>query len=107
MLITFAAFFPIDISYLGNPASMPDITKDWRILSISETLSYIYQNPFFGIGMSNLIDIQEFSHGKEHNNYLSIAASFGMLSLIFYIVFIILLFIMVHKLIKKYPQINQ
>ena len=57
--------------------------------------------------MSNLIDIQEFSHGKEHNNYLSIAASFGMLSLIFYIVFIILLFIMVHKLIKKYPQINQ
>ena len=101
VLITFAAFFPIDISYLGNPASVPDITKDWRILSISETLSYIYQNPFFGIGMSNLIDIQEFSHGKEHNNYLSIAASFGMLSLIFYIVFIILLFIMVHKLIKK------
>lgn len=101
MIITFAAFFPIDITYLGNPASIPDITQDWRILSISETLSYIYQNPFFGIGMSKLIDIQEFSHGKEHNNYLSIAASFGMLSLIFYILFIILLFIIVHKLIKK------
>jgi len=101
LVITFAAFSPIDVPYLGDPAYVPDITKDPRLLMIPETLSYICQHPFWGMGMSNLIDIQNLSFGKEHNNYLSIAASFGMLSLIFYIVFIILLFIMVHRGIKK------
>jgi O-antigen ligase len=73
-------------------------------MTVKETLSYIYQNPFLGMGMSHLIDLQNLSYGKEHNNYLSIAASFGILTLIFYILFVILLFIMLHKRIKKISQ---
>ncbi len=70
-------------------------------MSIKETLPYIYQNPFLGMGMSNLINAQEFSYGKEPNNYLSIGASFGIPTLIFYLLFVFLLFIMMHKRIKK------
>lgn len=100
ILITLVAFFPIDVSYLAYNAS-DLIAEDPRRLSIGETTSYILQHPLFGIGMSNLINMQDLSYGKEHNNYLSLAASFGLLSLTFYILFILLLFIMMHKNIKK------
>jgi hypothetical protein len=97
LVITFAAFVPIDVSFLGGSGPF----EDPRFMSVKETLSYIYQNPFLGMGMSHLIDLQNLSYGKEHNNYLSIAASFGILTLIFYILFVILLFIILHKRIKK------
>ncbi len=99
LAITFASFIPLDVLYLGN--YLPDIIEDPRLMSIDETLSYIYQHPFWGMGMSNLIDIQDVSFGKEHNNYLSIGASFGLLTLICYILFIIVLFILAHKMLKK------
>ena len=97
LAITFAPFIPIDLSFLGGSGPF----EDPRFMSIKETLLYIYQNPFLGMGMSHLIDLQNLSYGKEHNNYLSIAASFGMLTLIFYILFVIFLLIMLHKRIKK------
>ena len=97
LAITFAPFIPIDLSFLGGSGPF----EDPRFMSIKETLLYIYQNPFLGMGMSHLIDLQNLSYGKEHNNYLSIAASFGILTLIFYILFVIFLLIMLHKRIKK------
>lgn len=99
LVITFASFIPLDFLYLGK--YLPDIIEDPRLMSLDETLSYIYQHPFWGMGMSNLIDIQSLSYGKEHNNYLSIGASFGLLTLVFYILFIIVLFIMAYKMVKK------
>lgn len=100
LIITFAAFIPIDVPYLGDDVQNL-IIEDPRRMSIKETLSYIYQHPFWGMGMSNLINVQDSSYGKEHNNYLSIAASFGIPTLIFYILFVILLFIMIHRNIEK------
>ena len=97
LAITFAPFIPIDLSFLGGSGPF----EDPRFMSIKETLLYIYQNPFLGMGMSHLIDLQNLSYGKEHNNYLSIAASFGILTLIFYILFVIFLLIVLHKRIKK------
>lgn len=102
LVITFAAFTHIDLPFLGEDVS--GLLEDPRLMSIKETLSYIYQNPFLGMGMSNLINAQEFSYGKEHNNYLSIAASFGIPTLIFYLLFVILLFIMLHERINKITQ---
>jgi hypothetical protein len=99
LVITFAAFIPIDLSFLGEDVS--NLLEDPRLMSIKGTLSYIYQNPFLGMGMSNLINAQEFPYGKEPNNYLSIGASFGIPTLIFYLLFVFLLFIMMHKRIKK------
>lgn len=99
LLMTLAAFFPINVSYLVGYNVSDHIAYDPRRLSIGNTLSHIGQHPFWGMGMSNLIEAQNFA--KEHNNYLSIAASFGLLTLVFYMLFVILLFIMVHNSIKK------
>jgi hypothetical protein len=99
LVITFVAFTHIDLPFLGEDVS--DLLEDPRLISIKETLSYIYQNPFWGMGMSHLINVQEFLYGKEHNNYLSIAASFGIPTLIFYLLFVFLLFIMMHEKIKN------
>lgn len=99
LLTFFATLFSINYTYSGY--DMRYITVDPRSESIKETIEYIYQNPLLGMGMSNLASVQEFFHGKEHNNYLSIAASFGLPALFFYILFIISLFIMVNKRIKK------
>ena len=101
-VMTFASFIPIDLSFLGE--NIPSLLEDPRLMSVKETLSYIHQNPLWGMGMSQLINVQDFSYGKEHNNYLSIAASFGMPTLIFYLLFVFLLFIMMHKRIKKINQ---
>lgn len=101
-VITFASFIPIDLSFLGE--DIPSFLEDPRLLSFKETLSYIHQNPLWGMGMSQLINVQDFSYGKEHNNYLSIAASFGIPTLIFYLLFVFLLFIMMHERIKKITQ---
>jgi len=99
LVITFAAAIPIDLSFLDM--NVPSLLDDPRFMTVKETLSYIYQNPFLGMGMSHLIDLQNLSYGKEHNNYLSIAASFGILTLIFYILFVIFLLIVLHERIKK------
>src|SRR4030065_1946543 len=99
LVITFAAAIPIDLSFLDM--NVPSLLGDPRFMTVKETLSYIYQNPFLGMGMSHLIDLQNLSYGKEHNNYLSIAASFGILTLIFYILFVIFLLIVLHERIKK------
>lgn len=100
LLITIAIFIPFDIPFLDKD-EIYLLLEDPRRMSINETLSHIYQHPFLGRGMSNLINIQDLSYGKEHNNYLSIAASFGGLTLVFYLLFLFLLFIMVQKAIKR------
>lgn len=66
-----------------------------------ETFSYILAHPFMGMGMTNLINLQDMSYGKKHNNYLSIAALFGSLTLVFYLLFLFRLFIMTQKAIKR------
>lgn len=102
LLITFIAMTPFKFSLYGNELS--GITQDPRLMSIKGTLLYIYQHPFWGMGMTNLIKAQQLSYGKEHNNFLSIAATFGIPSLIFYILFIVLLFVMLHHKIKKLSE---
>ena len=102
-LITLATFIPIN-KILVIDIGQEYIGNDPHLLSITETISYIYRNPFLGMGLSNLAAIQEFSYGKEHNNYLSIAASFGLLTASFYILFIIVLLTMLHKTIKRLPK---
>lgn len=99
LVITFAALFHMDVSYLGDNVS--GIMKDSRLLSMHETLTYICQHPIWGIGMSQLIDYQDLTYGKEHNNFLSIAASFGVPAVAFYFAFIALLFVMLHVRIRK------
>ena len=94
LIKTLGIFIPIDFPFFGEDIS--PVFSDERIISVSETLQYIYQNLFWGSGTSYL----QLSYGKEHNNYLSIAASFGIPTLIFYIFFVILLFIIVHERIK-------
>lgn len=101
LIITVAMIFPFDVSHLAYDAFLQ--LDDPRIHSLPETLSYISHNPFFGLGMSNLSYVQDSSFGKEHNNYLSIGASFGIPALIFYILFLIFLLVMINRNIKKLP----
>lgn len=100
LLSTFEGLTFLNILDLGD-IGQNLIKEEERFMSIGETLSFIYQHPFWGMGLSNLVNMQEFSYGKEHNNYLSLAASFGLLSLVVYVLFLLLLFIMVHGSIKK------
>lgn len=95
LIMTVAMVTPMDLSFLANTS-----LEDPRLMSIKETVSYI---SFFGIGMSNLIKAEDISYGKDHNNYLSIAASFGIVALVFYVIFIVSLFIGVYKFTKKLP----
>lgn len=100
LLITIAIFIPFHIPFLDKDA-MYLLLEDPRIITIGETLSYISEHPLVGMGMTNLINLQDLSYGKEHNNYLSIAASFGSLTFVFYLLFLFLLFIMAQKAIKR------
>lgn len=100
LLITIAIFIPFHIPFLDKDA-MYLLLEDSRIITIGETLSYVSEHPLLGMGMTNLINLQNLSYGKEHNNYLSIAASFGSLTLVFYLLFLFLLFIMAQKAIKR------
>lgn len=101
VLITAAILFPIDISFLGD---VQGLLIDSRVKSVEETTDIILQNPFFGMGMSKLVEIQNLSFGKEHNNYLSIAGSFGIFTLIFYVLFLISLYVLMQKWIKVLPE---
>lgn len=99
LFITFLAFVPIDIPIGG--VEVQDLIKDPRLQSIAGTAAYIGEHPLFGMGMTNLVAAQESSFGKEHNNYLSIAASFGLPAILFYISFIGLLSLMLHARVKE------
>jgi hypothetical protein len=92
---TFVTFIPIDLTFLGKDVA--PLLEDPRVMSVGETLSYIYQNLFWGSGMT----ILSLVYDKEHNNYLSVAASFGVPTFILYLLFVFLLFIMIHENIKK------
>jgi len=101
LFITIAIFIPFDIPFLDKAIDITDLLKDPRVEVTPETFSQILAHPFMGMGMTNLINLQELSYGKDHNNYLSIAASFGSLTLVFYLLFLFLLFIMTQKAIKR------
>lgn len=101
LIITLAIFIPFDIPFLDAAIDITDLLKDPRVEVVPETFSQILAHPFMGMGMTNLINLQELSYGKDHNNYLSIAASFGSLTLVFYLLFLFLLFIMTQKAIKR------
>jgi len=94
------------ISWLRIGATISDVynmelSNDPRLASVAESMSLIGQHPIVGIGMTKLIDRQALFYGKEHNNYLSIAASFGLPSLLCYMFFLTYLFSAVHKAIKR------
>lgn len=100
VLITAAILFPIEVPFIED---VQELLIDPRVKSVEETTDIIRQNPFFGMGMSKLIEIQDPSFGKEHNNYLSIAGSFGIFTLLFYVLFLISLYVLMHKWIKVLP----
>lgn len=102
LVVTFGELINADVLNLG--VERLKITDDPRLMSIKETLLYIYKHPFFGMGMFNLEEAQKYTYGKEHNNYLSIAASFGIPALVFYILFLTLFFLLLHKRIKNLSQ---
>jgi hypothetical protein len=99
LALTFMALVPIKSSFLGMETY--SLMQDPRFASMGGTLSYILHHPFLGIGISRLIELQSISYGKEHNNYLSISASFGLLTVTFYILFIVLVFMRINKSLKR------
>lgn len=99
LLITITIFIPFNIPFMDEDITY--LLKDPRVEVMAETFSYILAHPFLGMGMTNLINLEDLSYGKDHNNYLSIAASFGSLTLVFYLLFLFLLFIMAQKAIKR------
>lgn len=63
--------------------------EDPHLSVIPETFGFIAESPFFGIGPVSLIAQQASTFGKDHNNYLSIGASFGLFALAFYVLFLV------------------
>jgi hypothetical protein len=72
--------------------------------SMAESLSYIAVNPFFGMGRFLFQALGDMSFGNEHNNYLSIAASYGLPVLVMYLMFLLVLFVELETCLAKSAQ---
>lgn len=98
ILLTVAMFLPIDVSFMGDTA-LDLMMADIRINAYEQTLPHIFDNPLWGMGL------REFNESKNElslsNNYFIVLLSFGLFSAIFYIIFISLLYLMLHRHIKK------
>lgn len=109
-LVVFVPFLPADTAWhveqwagLGGELG----TDDPHLTMMLETFGHMLEHPVFGLGMSNLITQEAHTLGKDHNNYLSIGASFGAVALWFYVMFIGLLFRTMHRTLKRYRQETQ
>lgn len=97
LVITAAIFFPIDLQFISSSAQ--SLTHDPRLMYWGEVLSYLYRHFFFGMGMRNFLET--LGYGKMHSNYMVVPTAFGVPAGLFYIIFIILLFKMVHTRMKR------
>lgn len=92
---------------LGATGNFADLAvEDPHIGSIPESVSFISQYPILGAGRTRFAEfgIFETPYGNEHNNYLSVAGSFGLPALGFYIAFILFLFRLLHHNVNRVPD---
>ncbi len=106
---TIASFIPLDdlipvLSWAGITSLSVDLVEsDPHINSVSETMGLILGNPLFGIGRTRLAEfgINESPYGNEHNNYLSVAGSFGLPAGACYALFILTLLVLLHRRLRR------
>lgn len=102
LIITLAIFFPFDLTFISETAH--ELTKDPRVIYLGEVMPYIYQNPLWGMGMTNFI--KEVSYVKVHSVYIITPLAFGLPAGVFYLLFIFFLFVFTHSEIKKLNNNN-
>ena len=79
--------------------------KEEHFLTNAHTIQMMLGKPLLGYGWTNFTeeqagDLSDLS-GKDHNNYLSIGAAFGLPALVFYVSFIIGLGVALRKIIRR------
>jgi len=114
ILLTFSALVPMQ-GILGNEvgeegtilAALRDgrFEDEDHLETVPFTVEMILERPMLGRGWTSLIDDQgwllEDLGGKDHNNYLSIGAAFGVPALTFYVSFIVGLGLAIRKALKR------
>lgn len=108
MLISFtplAHVFPEMTDMFGPAGGFADLAaEDPHFGSVAESVSFISQYPVLGGGVAQFVEYGDLTpYGREHNNYLSVAGSFGLPALGFYMTFILFLFLLLHHNVNGLP----
>jgi O-antigen ligase len=106
VLTTLYEILPLDV-FFPLPTVGTEILEDIydpHKSSIAESLSYIAVNPFFGMGRFLFQALGDMSFGNEHNNYLNVAASYGLPALVTYLMFLLVLFVLLEAHLAKTAQ---
>lgn len=81
------------------------VENEDHFLTVPYTLDMILDKPVLGHGWTNFTEDQSWENrdigGKDHNNYLSIAAAFGVPALVFYVCFIMGLGVGIRRALKS------
>ena len=83
-----------------------EVQKDGHVESVGKTIEDVKGAPFFGHGITAMIEKYgrgPWQWGLEHNRYLYIAATAGMLTVIPYVLFILALAALSFRTLRPFP----